>query len=584
MSNFTYLCDIEFYGYRREYPLANKKLQNEKCSLELVTINLPKFERPSLYSMMFRSYHIPVCKISIFDNLQYALPIAAYSRIKLQSLLESDKSYSFIVKIDNFKDLPIEFYSLNIISVENPYNLEFSKFEQKNITKTYAEIPKSLEENNLDTDFLFCKIKNIEKIPELDIPDYNDIIQSAELETFHQIKLEKFKILDNTYRQVLDLSLPATEMIIEIKELNLKRNNPSLPSQKDKKTLQTLANKPIQNKNLISNEKKNSQILVNKLYQDKSQALISSIDNKASQILSVKLNQNKNPSQKSSIDKKAPKILTATPNLIQNQNFKAILIEKIEDLAKLKFSHNKTSEKMKKTVSFAPSPIPQTYDMQDHLSQASSLPLKIFINHSSLYSKKIANSLQIPNYYVVGLEISENYMDEMDLILTWQTAVKFCEGSVLVSSENIMFFLRNLHTKILKFDLVLLVFICPTNINPSVEAVLDGYISFLKTFSINFRYFVVNDPYEAIEPIQDYLARYTNDVEDKEIWKYVQGRISEAGCKGESEFLNVYSMNILEIGKEIRKEEFNKLCTCLGTNMNRFEKLFALLQDFKVVL
>lgn len=582
MSNFTYLCDIEFYGYRREYPLANEKFQNKKCSVELMTIIMPKFERPNLHSMIFRSYHIPVSKISIFDNLQYALQIGIYSRIKLQSLLESDKSYHFIVKIKDFKDLPIEFYSLNITSVKNPYNYEFSKLEKKNLTNTDAEKPRNLEKASLDTNFMLCKIKNIEKIPEADIPKYNDIIQNTELETFHQIKLDKFEIFDNTYRQVLDLSLPATEMVTEIKDIRLKRKNPTPLSSIDKKAPKILADKPIQEKNPTQASPKAKikyKILNNQLIQDKNPNLISYIDKKNSQIYTEKLNQEKSPTPKSSIDRKASQILINPPNQIQkqNQNFKITLIERKEDLAKLEFSNDKSSEKLKKTVSFAPSPIPQTYDKQDPLSQASSLPLKIFLNHSSIYSKKISDSLHIPNYYIVGLEISDNYMDEMDLILTWQTGVKFCEGSVLASPDNTMIFLRNLHTKIKKFDLVLLVFICSLKISLSVESVLDGYINFLKTFSINFRYFIANDPYEAIEPLQDYLGRYVSEINDKEIWKYVQGKISEAGYQGENEFLNVYSMNVLEIGKKIRKEEFNKLCTCLGTNLNRFERLVALL-------
>ena len=272
--------------------------------------------------------------------------------------------------------------------------------------------------------------------------------------------------------------------------------------------------------------------------------------------------------------KKTTPPLLIIPKLNQIPKEKKItVIESFEDLKKLNPS---TEEKIKKTVSFSSNISDNFYYYQDHLTQVPQVPFKIFINKEKSITEKILNNIKLEDFYIVGLEFDEIYMDGMDMILTWQTGVKLCDGNILLSDQNTLEFLSSLQEQIKKFDLVLLIFIKDSSELPGI-GVLENYMSFLDKYNIKFRYLISQDINVICEMITKYLANYVGYISNKEKWRFIQEKICDTIPIRKYRCLNSYCSSIFEYIQEYPIDAFIEACNFLGTSKSRFEVLHGLI-------
>ena len=259
--------------------------------------------------------------------------------------------------------------------------------------------------------------------------------------------------------------------------------------------------------------------------------------------------------------------------VVLNNSYKITVVEKLSDIKKLS-SNDK--ENLKKTVSFSNEFQNQLYSPQDHLTQISQIPLKIFMGKQIKSVRQIVNSISLEGCYIVGLELDEKYMNGMDLILAWQTGVKICDIHLLQSESRILEFLASIQEQIKKFDLILMIFLGNSKgIYPGI-GVLDNCQKFLENFQIKLRYMIVDDIQSIAVIISEYLGKYLKFINNKEKWIYLQERISDITPTNTYECLNTYCFHVFELIKMLRNEEFIEMCNYLGTSNLRFEALLNL--------
>lgn len=261
------------------------------------------------------------------------------------------------------------------------------------------------------------------------------------------------------------------------------------------------------------------------------------------------------------------KLLNPPVSLPENlKNPKFTLIESLSDLKKLK------PLEIKKSVSFSNNYLRNSYYAQDHLTQIPKLPLKVFIKKSNSICKSIITSIPIENYYIVGLELDEKYMDSMDIILTWVTGIKICNKDTLYSEEKTYMFLISLRDQIIKFDLVLLVFIDNQEVlKPGLE-VIDRCVKFLEASGIKLRYMILKDFNHVSEILFEYLEKYLKDIGNKETWVYLQERLDES-TPFINEQLNVYAHSIFNNIKYFPSQKFAEICHTLGASNRIYDIL-----------
>lgn len=233
-------------------------------------------------------------------------------------------------------------------------------------------------------------------------------------------------------------------------------------------------------------------------------------------------------------------------------------------------------KKDKKSITFSLNPQSKFYSPQEYLTQISQFPLKIFLNISTISINQIIQKIQIEGFYIVALEINSKYMNDMDLILTWQTGVKICKAEILNTQETTFRFLESFQVHIRKFDRVFLFFIRTEQMKLEGIEILENYQTFLLRFEIEL-IFVVLEEFEKISGIiSEYLAVYTKKISDMGKWVYLQERISDIVPNEVNESLNTYCSLIFELLKDLSDHEFLETCNLLGLHPMRLEFLRSL--------
>jgi hypothetical protein len=262
--------------------------------------------------------------------------------------------------------------------------------------------------------------------------------------------------------------------------------------------------------------------------------------------------------------KQAPKITSLNSSLaIQNinSNIKETVISTKAELKRFSDSH----EKPQKSVTFAKHSNTSTYPAQYDIKLSSTWPLKIFLNKQSRKGQHLLNSLQLRSSYAVGLETNNKFMDCMDLIIAWQTGVKFADSKILSSESETKQFLESIHPIILsKFDQIFLFFVNSNSCSEPGRRSLEDYQRLLSINSINFLFYINESATKHQSVLQDYLEAYILSIKDKDHWRKVQETISDAVPMDFNNSLNIYSFQVITMLKSLPKARFLHACANLG--------------------
>ena len=267
-----------------------------------------------------------------------------------------------------------------------------------------------------------------------------------------------------------------------------------------------------------------------------------------------------------------PDFPTKTPQKISDpiSGYKLSIISSISDIKNLNLP--------KKTISFASDPIHNSYTPEENLTQLQKIPIKVFYDHSNKISKHILDSLILENYNIIGLETPSQLMRGVDLILTWQTAVKIIPDSILLAYKNIKDYLQTIHYGLNQFDTLLIV-LYGNGFNTEVQEVLELYAKYLFKFGVNCKILKVNEIDIAELCVKDYIERYMNGIGDLDVWVKIQDKISDLHPEALDCEFNIYTMNVILACRSLGSSFFGQVCTCLGSN--KPEKVEEIMKYFK---
>ena len=232
----------------------------------------------------------------------------------------------------------------------------------------------------------------------------------------------------------------------------------------------------------------------------------------------------------------------------------------------------------KKTISFASDPVHNSYTPEESLTQLQKIPVKVFYDTSSKFSKHILSSLILENYNIIGLETPSQLMSGVDLILTWQTAVKIIPDSVLRAYQNIKDYLQTVHCGLNQFDTLLIV-LFGSGFSTEVQDVLELYAKYLIKYGVNCKILRVNEMQEVELCVKDYIERYMGGIEDLDVWVGIQDKISDLLPEVRDGEFNIYTMNVILACRSLGSCFLGQVCTCLGSN--KPEKVEEILKYFK---
>jgi hypothetical protein len=536
-------------------------------------------------------------------------------RINMNLLVENNQNSSVIHRIRNFEDLDVDLIEFleGSLEVEEEIKLEKVGLNDLNIEekpKIFKEFFKNVEEK------FFYSFKSFDEI--FDEKFYFE----EEVELFQiddlKIEFEPTELKNFNRREVLDFSLICDPMVSTIKDIRL----PIKPDQNSIKD-NSIQNKIIIDKsclNQIRIKNENSNIFNDSTEKPFSLNRKKNISTSPDHLRNKTCLENPKTCLENQTNFSSPvkntlklKINNENLNLIKRETFtesqfeqhkkndftkKGILKttsqdktsnDKPKEFNGLKLTFINCSEDLKnssKILSFSEKNQLTTYSKPENFVQNPKILVKIYIDINCSLSRKIINSLNMQRLNIIGLEIHSDLMDSVDMILTWQTAVKFIFNRRIENYKTIKAYINTFHEKLVLFDSVLLVYVhSRESYDENTQKYLEMYSESLRSSKIYCILIKITEIREISNFLNRSLSDYIDSIKDVDTWNKVQEEISDVMLSTKDSSTNIYSFNVLMACNSNPSLNFTKVSNCLGLSTHQkflqMEKILKMTKNSK---